>query len=134
VKAAAPIAMAVVLLLSAACPAGAKIFGFSAVISFVRDRSAEFGYETSAYSDEEIRDFLDTIPEHEMKAFVESYSRRPDEGTEMTARLKEINRIEFEREKKLIGRWITAWKKGRSERRPVRARQAVPADLFAFND
>lgn len=129
-KISATIATIVVCLLFGSFPAGANVFKDLAAISIIRERSTEFGYDISGYSNEEILDFLRAIPSEELEEFQKSYARRPDSGTTMTAELEAINRVEFDREKNLLGKWVSAWKKNLSTNRASNGSRQDP--LFAY--
>ncbi len=129
-KPSAMISSIVVLLLFGSFPAEANIFKDLAAISIIRERSAEFGFDINGYSNEDILDFLHAIPGEEMEEFQESYARRPNCGTTMTAELEAVNRVEFDREKKLLDKWVDAWEKNRSENRP--ASESRQKTLYSF--
>jgi hypothetical protein len=129
-KTSAMIASIVVLLLFGSFPAEGNILKDLAAISIIRERSTEFGFDINGYSNEEILDFLHAIPSEEMEEFQESYARRPNYGTTMTAELEAINRVEFDREKKLLDKWVDAWEKSRSENRS--ASESRQKTLYSF--
>lgn len=133
-KTSATIAMTVVLPLFFSCPAGANVFTDLAAVPIIRELAVDFGYDASGYSDEEILDFIHTIPRPELEQFRESYARRPDVGTTMTAELEAINRVEYDREKQLLDRWMSVWEKNRAENRTAARTTRNPWPSFAVND
>lgn len=81
------------------------------VISFVREKAAEFRIDVSGYSNAQILDFVRFVPEDVAREFQKSYDSRPNAGGDVTPEQRALNKREYDKEKKMLEEMIVKWKK-----------------------
>ncbi len=80
-------------------------------ISFVRREAAIYGYDLKKYSDDEILDFIEFIPENDAAEFKKSLAEGPRKSDPNTPEIIARTRKEVALRRKIIDRVLTNWRK-----------------------